>query len=152
MAGPPEMDPAELKPLAQDRFHLERFGGEVEFTAEPGGGMSIKVTQADGTGTGGRVALSPPDLKNLAEYAGVYWSPELETQYTIFVRDGKLFADHVRHGEIALKPVAKDEFSGSWFMRQVKFLRDNAGRITGLTMGGGRVTGIRFNRTLPPRS
>jgi CubicO group peptidase (beta-lactamase class C family) len=146
MAGPPGADAAELKPVAQDRFHLERFGGDVEFTAEAGGGMSIEVKQTGGTATGDRVTLTPPDLEDLAGYAGVYWSPELETQYTIFVRDGKLFADHVRHGEIALKPTAKDEFSGSWFMQQVKFLRDNAGRITALTIGGGRVTGIRFDR------
>jgi CubicO group peptidase (beta-lactamase class C family) len=92
-------------------------------------------------------ARTPPptyEPTNLASYAGTYWSDELETQYTIFVRDGKLFADHAHHGEIALTPYAKDEFrSNQWFMSEVKFV-PNA-----MIAGGGRVTGIRFVRRAP---
>ena len=85
----------------------------------------------------------------MTQYPGTYWSDELETQYTILIKDGKLVADHVRHGEIALTPLAKDEFKGAWFMQDVKFVRDDSGRITGMTVGGGRVTAIRFTRKQP---
>jgi hypothetical protein len=61
------------------------------------------------------------------------------------VRDGKLFADHARHGEIPLTPLVKDQFGGGLpFMPQVRFSRDGAGRVNGLTFGGGRIRGIRF--------
>ena len=96
---------------------------------------------------GERIAVAPPDPKDLAQYSGAYWSDELETQYTIAAKDGKLVADHAHHGEIELTPVAKDQFKGAaWFMQEVKFVRDESGRITGLTVGGGRVSAVRFIR------
>jgi CubicO group peptidase (beta-lactamase class C family) len=76
---------------------------------------------------------------DLASYAGTYWSDELETQYTIRVKDGKLIAMHAHHGEIALMQTAKDTFrSNTWFMPEVTFVSG------GMVAGGGRVTGIRF--------
>lgn len=87
------------------------------------------------------------DAKDLAQYRGVYWSEELETQYTIVANAGKLVADHAHHGEIALTPAAKDQFrGGAWFMREAKFVRDGSGRVTGLTVGGGRVSAVHFVR------
>jgi hypothetical protein len=77
----------------------------------------------------------------------VYWSDELETQYTITLKGGKLTANHVRHGEIALIPASQDRFKTTeWFMPEVNFLRDSSNLVSGLTLGGGRVAAIRFNR------
>jgi CubicO group peptidase (beta-lactamase class C family) len=78
---------------------------------------------------------------DLSTYAGTYWSDELETQYTIRVKDGKLIAMHAHHGEIALTQTGKDTFrSGMWFMPEVKFVPGC------MVAGGGRVTGIRFTK------
>ena len=56
-------------------------------------------------------------------------------------------ADHAHHGEIELTPVAKDQFgSGTWFMPEVKFLRNTAGAVTEMTLGGNRLTAVRFAR------
>ena len=61
------------------------------------------------------------------------------------MKDGKLVADHVRHGEIELFPTGRDQFgSSTWFMRQVSFTRDASGRVDGMRAGGGGVAGIRF--------
>ena len=96
---------------------------------------------------GERFGFAGFDPKDLDQYPGTYWSDELETQYTIVLRDGKLVADHAHHGEIALTPVAKDQFRGAaWFMPDVRFVRDAGGKVTALTMGGNRVAGIRFVR------
>jgi len=81
----------------------------------------------------------PFEPTNLAAYTGAYWSDELETQYTIFVRDGKLYANSIHHGEIALTPSKPDEFrSNQWFMPEVKF---SSGAMI---VGGNRISGIRF--------
>jgi hypothetical protein len=97
--------------------------------------------------TGQRVTPPPFDPKDMVGYPGVYWSEELETQYTILLRDGKLFADHAHHGEIPLSAITKDQFASSaWFMPVVKFVRDKGGAVTGMTLGGGRVTAVRFVR------
>ena len=96
---------------------------------------------------GERAPSAPFEGKDLPGYAGTYWSEELETQYTIVLKSGKLVADHTHHGEIALSPWGKDEFrSSTWFMPEVKFLRDPAGKVTAMVVGGGRVTAVRFTR------
>jgi len=67
------------------------------------------------------------------------------------VRDGALYARHAHHGEIVLAPIAKDEFStGWWFAPHVKFLRGAGGNISGVTLGGGRVTAVAFTRKPGP--
>jgi len=87
------------------------------------------------------------DIEHLPEYAGRWWSDELETQYTIRVAGETLIAEHVRHGEIALRPAGKDFFSGGeWFFSQVRFERDSAGKPATMIVGGGRVRGVKFTR------
>jgi CubicO group peptidase (beta-lactamase class C family)/imidazolonepropionase-like amidohydrolase len=89
-------------------------------------------------------ARTPPasyEPADLTRYTGTYWSDELETQYTVTLRDGKLIARHMHHGDIALTPTAKDQFHGdAWFTPEVKFVEG------GMILGGGRVAGIRFVR------
>jgi hypothetical protein len=67
------------------------------------------------------------------------------------VRDGTLYARHAHHGEITLAPTTKDQFStGWWFAPEVKFVKDAAGNISGVTLGGGRVTAVAFTRKPGP--
>jgi hypothetical protein len=81
----------------------------------------------------------------------VYWSDELETQYTFFVRDGALYARHAHHGETALTPTQADQFAtGWWFAPEVKFVKDATGNINGVTLGGGRVGAVAFTRKPGP--
>jgi hypothetical protein len=109
--------------------------------------MAIRITQSGGSMTGERFVLVPFDPDDLKSYSGVYWSEELETQYTILLRDGRLVSDHAHHGETMLTPAGKDHFrSTAWFMPEVKFIRDSAGSVVAMTLGGNRVTAIRFTR------
>ncbi len=109
--------------------------------------MRLKVTpEGGGTISGERIA-DTWEPKNLEAFRGVYWSDELETQYTIELKAGKLIAEHIRHGTIELLPTMQDEFvTWQWFMPQVKFQRDQSGQVSGMTLGGGRLTGILFKR------
>jgi len=138
----------ELHPLGTNRFYVEQPGGEVEFLVQKEGPLRLKFTQEGTTIKGERTALVPQKTTGLESYQGTYWSDELETEYTICLKNGKLTADHIRHGEIALSPAGMDRFSTrEWFMPMVNFLRDGSNCVSGLTLGGGRVTAIRFNRT-----
>jgi hypothetical protein len=136
---------SEFKPLAPNRFFVESQGTELEFTPKSSGGMAVRITQGGGSMEGERVKLELLESADLPQYAGTYWSEELETRYTLVVREGKLFAEHIRHGEVPLTPLVRDEFNGGqWFMQQVRFARDSSGRVTAMTLGGGRIRGIRF--------
>ena len=55
--------------------------------------------------------------------------------------------EHIRHGEVALIPASQDRFKTTeWFMPEANFLRDSSNRVSAVTLGGGRVAAIRFNR------
>jgi CubicO group peptidase (beta-lactamase class C family) len=147
VAEVPGQGTADLHPLATNRFFIEQLNGELEFVAKPDNPLRLKFTQEGTTMNGERTALAPWKATGLEQYQGVFWSDELETQYTITLKSGKLTAEHVRHGEIALIPASRDRFKTTeWFMPEVNFLRDSSNRVSGVTLGGGRVAAIRFNR------
>jgi CubicO group peptidase (beta-lactamase class C family) len=146
-AGPVQL---ELHPIAPGHFYLKELQADIEFSPREHGGMHLKVTQPGAVNEGDRVAATAGSA-DLLPYTGIYWSDELETQYTFFVHDGTLHARHAHHGEIALTPTAKDQFSSEWwFAPQVKFVRDATGNVDGVTLGGGRVTAIAFSRKPGP--
>lgn len=91
--------------------------------------------------------MTAREATNPEQYPETYWSDEVETQYTITLKDGKLTANHIRHGEIALIPAGPDRFTTKeWFLPEARFLWDGTNGVSGVTLGGGRVTGIRFDR------
>jgi CubicO group peptidase (beta-lactamase class C family) len=140
----------ELHPIDQYHFYCKELQGDIVFSPLEHGGMHVKITQGSAVNEADRVPAAVGAADYLP-YTGVYWSDELETQYTLFVRDGTLNVRHAHHGEIALTPIQKDQFaSGWWFAPQVKFVRDAAGAITGMTLGGGRVAAIAFTRKPGP--
>ncbi|HEY2465912.1 MAG TPA: serine hydrolase domain-containing protein [Steroidobacteraceae bacterium] len=146
-AGPMQL---ELHPIAPGHFYLKELKADIEFSPQEHGGMRVKVTQPGAINEGERIPAGTGSADFLP-YTGVYWSDELETQYTFLVRDGTLHVRHAHHGEIALTPTTKDQFStGWWFAPQVKFVRDAAGNIRGVTLGGGRVTAVAFTRKSGP--
>lgn len=146
-AAAPGETPFELKPLAPGRFYVEQSNGEVEFTSGVSGGMMLRITRGAGSAEGERVAAAAFDPRDMPEYAGRYWSEELETQYTVALKGGSLFAVHSHHGEIPLTPAAKDQMrGGTWFMQDVRFVRDSDNRVIAMVIGGGRVAGVRFDK------
>jgi len=148
MAEVPGQGTEELHPLSTNRFFIEMPAGEVQFSAQKDGAMRLKFSHEHGsTVTGERIAATPWEPKDLEALCGIYWSDELETQYTIKLKDGKLTAEHIRHGTINLRPTMPDRFATrEWFMSEVKFQRDPSGKVFGMTLGGGRLTGILFKR------
>jgi CubicO group peptidase (beta-lactamase class C family) len=147
IAEVPVQGTLELLPLATNRFFIEQINGEIEFMFRPDGPLRLKFTQEGSTISGERTSLTPAEVTDLEQYLGTYWSDELETQYTITLKGHKLTAEHIRHGEIRLVPASRDRFTTTeWFMPEVNFLRDSSNHVSGATLGGGRVAGIRFSR------
>lgn len=146
-AGGPIQPPMEMRPLAPNRFYVQQLSADLEFTPVPNGGMKVRITQPGGANEGTRTSGDLKRKTDLDAYAGVYWSDELETQYNFSLKDGKLIATHAHHGVIALTPMWEDTFRGNkWFISQVTFIRDSEGRVNAVTLGGGRIRGIRFVR------
>lgn len=140
--------PLELHPVGPAHFYSKELHANIEFSPKANGGMSVKITQPGAVNESERIpATAAAVAPDFLPYTGVYWSEELETQYTFFLRDGILFGRHAHHGEFALVPTIRDQFSSDqWFSPHINFIRDSAGKIAGVTLGGGRVTGVNFTR------
>jgi hypothetical protein len=99
-----------------------------------------------------RIVPLPLPLRadELAEYTGNYSSDELGTTYTVFVRNGELFARQRRLGDSPLKQIpVRDQFSGDdWLPYHFAFTRDARNQITGFKLTGERNRNLRFERRL----
>jgi CubicO group peptidase (beta-lactamase class C family) len=84
-----------------------------------------------------------PSAAELAEYAGEYYSPDAETTLVIAVEDDTLVIRRRPATRMVLRPFTRDEFDGQF---RVRFLRDEAGRVTGLGVQQPRVYDMRFER------
>ena len=94
-----------------------------------------------------RLADFDKEKVDLSAYVGNFYSPELGTNYTLKLKDGKLIAEHQRTSDIELSPIKEDGFSGDkFYFRQVVFNRDDQGVITGFSVSNGRVRNLKFNK------
>jgi CubicO group peptidase (beta-lactamase class C family) len=144
-----EIDPPlELRPVGPGHFYIKELKADIVLTPRPDGGMAAKITQPGAVNEAERIPAAEAKVESdLRQYTGVYWSEELETQYTIYLRGGVLVGMHARHGEFSLTPTFRDRFKSSlWFASEFRFVRNAAGEVSGARLGGGRVTGILFER------
>lgn len=86
-----------------------------------------------------------PPFPALTAYAGRFFSEELDTWYRLTVRDSSLVLTHRKLNDNTLTAAGRDAFT--YGGNVVLFTRDRRGRITGFTLNGGRVRGVRFVRT-----
>lgn len=129
-------------------FTVQQVGARIVFVPEASGVVNrLRITQGDQTMTGHRLGTASPVTIDLAEYAGTYESPELETRYHLVVRNDTLIAEHVRHDPITLTRLGPDRFRGNvWFFGPARFERDAAGAIAGMRVSNGRVRNLLFAR------
>ena len=91
-----------------------------------------------------RVKLAAP--ANLGDYAGAYFSSELDTTYEFAVRKGQLTVLSPRAAAAPLSPTVADSFTG--FGNYFSFERSKEGAIVGLRLGEntGRVRNLEFTK------
>lgn len=111
------------------------------------GNELAEVKPASRRSRGARPAAAPGE-RNLEDYVGDYYNQELSTTYTVVLRNGRLVVEHPRNRDVALSAVVrKDRFRGSaWWMRQVRFVRAEDGRVAEMLVSNGRVLNVRFAR------
>jgi hypothetical protein len=144
--------PANLEARAESVFVASSVNAELVFVRDPAGGIRHVVLRQGGRErTLPRAAPFDPGSVRLADFAGVYDSPELETTYELVAAGGTLTARHVRHDPITLTPTAPDRFRGNtWFFGETKFERDASGAVTGMRVSSGRVLDLLFVKRAGP--
>jgi CubicO group peptidase (beta-lactamase class C family) len=145
----------DLVPVAENRFFFEEEPHiYVEFTpamAETATG--VKTITPSGEYGYERVETTTPTAEALRQYAGRYYSPELDVYWTLFAGDDHLVAGRHKYADSKLSPLFEDAFRDDWtpivgFPRSylVVFERDEHNAIIGLRVSGDRVRNLRFDR------
>lgn len=94
-----------------------------------------------------RIADFDPSIEELELYTGKFYCDELETFYTIKVKDSSLIAEHRNLKEIKLVPTENDTFSGDiFFMNELAFKKNHNGIVEAFTISNGRTKGIYFSK------
>lgn len=108
---------------------------------------SVLSAPAVATGRGGatpaQIADGPaPTRAQLDEYAGTYFSDEVDATYVVFVQDGTIALRRGARAAARLTPAGSDVFrQGSVTYR---FVRDADRRVEAIDVDAGRARGVRF--------
>jgi hypothetical protein len=91
------------------------------------------------------VIAPAPTTSELTQYAGRYYSEELDTSYTFATKDGKLTLHRKKFEDAALTPAAVDSFRDAE-LGTIKFTRNAKNEVTGFALFAGRVRNLKFAR------
>jgi hypothetical protein len=155
-----EDDTYPVKALSENQFHL--LISPVDFTflpAKSGGPLSFTIKQEDGKiETFAAIPPFAPLPAQLAEYAGVYSSPEIDPLYELKVENvhvagwdpseqdqPRLVLRRLKNDP--LRPVARDFFAAS--VGKIRFTRNANGEVDGFLLSTGRVVKLRFIKGRP---
>jgi len=134
----------ELEPLSANRLRVKQFPDiMVERRQDEDQREHLyMITGAGKPDQFERVERYAPTAEELEQYAGLYYSPELEVTYTLLTRDGKLYLKRRKYGSQEMKPIVEDTFEEK--MLNVIFRRDASGMVNGFKVSSGRILDLEF--------
>jgi CubicO group peptidase (beta-lactamase class C family) len=127
-----------LQAFSETEFEVIGVGIPVTFAED--GGVATATGQGDTYTRQDRAELSTGQLQS---YAGRYWSPEIDAVYEVTLDGDDLTLRRPGRDPAGLIPLTLVDFEGAGL--GITFVREG-GRVTGLTVDAGRVTGIVFER------
>jgi hypothetical protein len=135
---------SELLPVDVNRFRIIARPGEVAFESSDTGSPRLVLT-LEGNPPIVYEAVKPaaPTPEQLNEYAGAYYSDEIDSTYRVAVQDGKLTLLRKKYPPLILQPTFTDAFSTNSLLGIIRFTRDQQ-RVNGFIADGGRVKNFRF--------
>ena len=135
-----------LEPTSDNSFNYIGVEASLVFKSDDEGNYDLAIhTQGGSDLEFKRLPPFNPSLESLTDYTGRFFSEELETYYTLTVKDSALTALHRNMEDIILSPTDIDTFGGSvFFMSEVAFKRNAKGNIYAFTVSNGRTKGILF--------
>ncbi len=139
----------EMVPLSKHEFELKGTGFKATFSGGKGG-IYRTVTLLTPRGRpplkAERAVAFEPGEEMLKEYAGVYYSPELDFSYRLVIEKGKLYFRYRNADEKPLQAQVRDHFTYWNNFFKVRFERDSEARLTGFRLSGNRARNVRFDK------
>ena len=141
---------SELAPLGQNRFLMlgVRNRIEIAFTSPRHDAPMQMFVTVDGGKPSVREPVKPASYepKQVAAFAGRYYSEELDMTYTIIPQGDKLLFRTGNWGDFLLSPRFVDSFANLEEMGSLMFTRDSKNRVSGFVIRSGKVRNLRFNK------
>lgn len=140
----------EMLPLGGEVFQVKVEGDDtfiIKFV-ETKSGLDLQYTM-DGSDPIVYESYKPtPYTKNeLAQFAGTFYSEELNSSFVLDAGPGGLTADNIRVGTVKFKPTNPDMFAGDKrFMAGIKFIRGKNRAITGFQVAVDEVRNLVFRK------
>jgi CubicO group peptidase (beta-lactamase class C family) len=137
-----------LDPISRVRFQVVGAPVQVTFEGTSNGHPQRMVVEEEGEAEPKvfeYLETVNPTAAELAEYAGTYYSEELDTRYTLTVKDGKLILRRKKFDDAPLRPTFAEVFTDS-DLGDFKFIRDAAKRVSGFELNAGRVRHLQFSK------
>ena len=139
-------EPTRLAPTSENTFDSVDFPISMTFhVGEIADSLTLVQVRSGIRVMGRRVTR---DVPVESAYVGTYYSPEIEALYEIRADDDGLLVYHLKHGEMRINMGAgEDDFTSMrFFLRQLRFTRDESGAVDGFLLTGSRVRDLRFVR------
>ncbi len=146
---PPGQERIEMVPVSDSTFRLPGTSASVTFVRGEDGAVEAAVLHGNGgdqraTRLADDAEAWEPGAEDLADFAGRFFSEEIETFYTFAVEEGELVMHQRRLDSATLMPGEKDNFSGGGM--SFAFERDRNGLVIGFYLSNGRTRDVRFGR------
>ena len=139
----------EIYASSDSTFFLTVVDANVTFHRNEDGEVDAMTLHQNGNHRANRLwePAWTPSQEVLEMYLGRYFSEELEAFYEVALNDeDALVLRHRRFSDILLKAEAEDEYSGSFPVSGVQFIRNDEGVVTGFKASSGRSFGIVFEK------
>jgi CubicO group peptidase (beta-lactamase class C family) len=133
----------ELIPSGAGRFSA----GETEVVFE---GARFRELSPNGDTEYERVEHAHPSEADLSAFVGEYESAETSSTLTVAAKNGELTLAIASNPAVRLRPTFRDAFMMPRGGASIRFIRDSAAKVTGLSAGDDRVWDLRFQRRLRP--
>ena len=147
---------SELAPLSNNSFLMLGVRNRVEITFKaPRPGTPLQMYFSE---NGGKPSIQEPvkpatySSQELVEFAGTYYSSEVDTTYTLSPSGEQLLFRTGNWGDFLLAPRFIDSFANPAEMGSVIFTRDRNRRISGFVIRSGKVKNLRFEKVKPDPS
>ncbi len=141
-----EQPPAELRPRGGLTFQVEPLGARLEFDLYGEKAERFVLHTSGHSLEAERYHPHEVPPAYLEELAGRYYSPELETSYTVTPQGDKLALQHSRHTDAELLPLSDSTFQSLGARPGRVEFTCKEDEITGFTITGSRVRRISFDR------
>jgi CubicO group peptidase (beta-lactamase class C family) len=136
----------ELIPIGENRFRYGEFPVELSVESGMDGGLrQVTVSAPLQKPISYKFAHQfEPDANRMREYAGTYYSDEVEANYQVAIESGRLVLSSIKLRAVPLRPLIEDLFAG-WFGR-IRFTRNKQGVISGIRFNSSRVRHFRLKK------